>query len=543
MSMDSTQELQSALHFLESGPPEKCVSACNEILAENPGLIQALYLRGCATFQTGDLEQSVSDLGLVYDHHPEHLHAAYYFGRSLGAAGRLEEALMPLQAALGESELELHAHYELATCLTRLRRRPEAIDHYQIILGLQPGNAQVTANLAAVLERENRLDEAESWTGKALLMNPANETAQMTRATLDRRSGKFPQAAQRLRDLITGIDNPVNRSIAWNQLGQCLEGQEDWNEAFNAFSESNRILKTHHAGSRPDPRSPHSLQTLTQIQTWLGKKPITGWNEPGIRDPGGFAFLVGFPRSGTTLLDRMLSAHPDIEVLEEKGLFSPLHQDWSEPGTLEALAGVSDAQIMDAREIYRREMSRHRQHPQRPLVIDKLPLNLAYLFLIHRLFPAAPVLFLQRHPLDTCISCFFQAFELEASMAYFLDVQHTARYYDAVMQVATLSMDQVGNPLHRLSYEDLVADPKGQLEAVLKFLALEWNESVLDYRQQGGGESSNTPSYQQVSQPLYTGSIGKWRHYSKQLESVLPLLQPWVRRFGYQESRTIESSR
>jgi len=541
--MDPAQELQSALHFLESGPPEKCVSTCNEVLAENPGLIQALYLRGCATFQTGDLEQSVSDLGIVYDHHPEHLHAAYYFGRSLRAAGQLEEALMPLQAALGESELEVHARYELATCLARLRRRPEAIDHCQAILGLQPGNAQVAANLASLLERENRLQEAEHWTDKTLLIDPANETAQMTRATLDRRSGKFPEAAQRLQNLITEIDHPVNRSIAWNQLGQCLECLEKWDEAFDAFSESNRILKAHHAGSRPDPRSTHSLQTLARIQTWLEKNPIKRWNEPGIRDPGGIAFLVGFPRSGTTLLDRMLSAHPDIEVLEEKSLFSSLHQDWSEPGTLEALAGVSDAQIMDAREIYRREMARHRHHPQRPLVIDKLPLNLAYLFLIHRLFPEAPVLFLQRHPLDACISCFFQTFELEASMAYFLDVQHTAQYYDAVMQVATLSMDQVGNPLHKLRYEDLVTSPKNQLESLLKFLTLEWNDSVLDYRQQRGKESSNTPSYQQVSQPLHTRSIGKWRHYSKQLESSLPLLQRWVQQFGYEESHTKKSNR
>jgi len=168
-------------------------------------------------------------------------------------------------------------------------------------------------------------------------------------------------------------------------------------------------------------------------------------------------------------------------------------------------------------------------------VIDKLPLNLAYLFLIYRLFPDAPILFLQRHPLDVCISCFFQAFELEASMAYFLDIQHTAQYYDAVMQVATLSMDQVGNPLHRLRYEDLVAEPKAELEAVLKFLALDWNNSMLDYRQHSDRESSNTPSYQQVSQPLHTRSIGKWRHYSNQLESSLPLLRPWVKHFGYEE--------
>ena len=531
--MDLPQALQQALHYLQSGPPEKCVRVCNEILAGNPGLIQAHYLRGCAAFQTGDIAQSAGDLEIVYANHPEHLHAAYYFGRSLRAVGRFEEALAPLQAALGENDLEVLARYELATCLARLRRRSEAIDHYQVILSLQPGNAQVAANLASLLERENRLDEAESWAGTALLLDPANETAQMTRATLDRRSGRYPQAAQRLQRLITTIDNPINCSIAWNQLGQCLEGQGDWDEAFKSFSESNRILKSHHPGSRPDPRGPHGLQTLARIQAWLKGNPMADWNGSAPHETGGIAFLVGFPRSGTTLLDRMLSVHPDIEVLEEKSLFSVLHQDWSEPGTLEALANVVEAQLTDARETYRREMSRHRRQPRRPLVIDKLPLNLSYLFLIHRLFPEAPVIFLQRHPLDVCISCYFQAFELEASMAYFLDIPDTAQYYNAVMQVAALSMDQVDNPLHRLSYEDLVATPEDQLKALLNFLNLDWDDSMLKFPRQGGVDSSNTPSYQQVSQPLHTRSIGKWRHYAKYFESSLPILQPWVKFFGY----------
>jgi hypothetical protein len=85
-----------------------------------------------------------------------------------------------------------------------------------------------------------------------------------------------------------------------------------------------------------------------------------------------------------------------------------------------------------------------------------------------------------------------------------------------------------------LRYEDLVTFPKDQLKALLNFFALEWNDSMLEYRQQGGNQTSNTPSYQQVSQPLHTRSIGKWRLYSKQLEPALPLLQPWVKRFGYQ---------
>ena len=534
-----SNSLQTALYHLNSGAPAKCISICNEILSANPGLIQAHYLRGCAAAETGDIALSVGDLEIVNSNNPEHLHAAYYLGRSLRRAGRLEEALVPLQAAVPDSELGVPARYELATCLTLLRRRPEAIDHYNEILKRQPDNAQVAANLAALLERENRLDEAENWADLALTLAPDNETAMMVRATLDRRAGKFEKAANGLRKLIKEIGNPINRSIAWNQLGQCLEGRGDWQEAFNAFSESNLELGRHHPDARPDPRGPHSLETLTRIRTWLTTNPMDDWNVPVMPDCGEIAFLVGFPRSGTTLLDHMLRAHPDIEVLEEKSLFSALHQDWSRPGTLEALADVSDAQITDARKSYCREMSRHRRQPERPLVIDKLPLNLAYLFLIYRLFPEAKIILLQRHPMDVCISCFSQAFELAASMAYFLDLQKTAEYYDAVMQVAAMSLDQIGNPLHRLHYEDLVTAPRSQLEALANFLELESNDSMLDFRQQSGGETSNTPSYQQVSRPLHSGSVAKWRHYAKQLESSQSYLQPWVKRLGYQEQDNV----
>jgi len=535
MNTDLPRALQKAMRYLQSGPPEKCLLLCDEILAAQPGLIQALYLRGCAAFQTGDIGQAVSDLEIVYRSHPGHLHAAFHFGRCLLEANRLEEALEPLQAALGEKELAVQARYELAGCLARMRRRHEAIGHYRAILRLQPANAQVAANMATLLERENRLEEAAQWTARALQVDPANETAQMTRATLDRRSGNYPQAVQRLRALAARVGHPVNHSIVWNQLGQSLEGLEEWDQAFDAFRESNRLLQSHHPHSRPDPRGPHGMDTLSRIQAWLLEKPILDWKGYSGRDPGGIAFLVGFPRSGTTLLDHMLSAHPAIEVLEEKSLFSGIHQDWSQAGVLESLAEASEEKILDARGIYRRELSRHRLQPHRPLVIDKLPLNLNYLFLIYRLFPEAPVIFLQRHPLDVCLSCYFQAFELVASMAYFLDLGDTARYYDAVMQVARLSLDQVGNPLHLMRYEDLVAAPEDQLKALLAFLALEWDDSALNYRREGSSKTTNTPSYQQVTQPLHERSVGKWRHYQKQLEPCLAVLQPWIERYGYSE--------
>lgn len=119
MSTDLSQQLQQALDYLQSGQHADCLQLCNRILKHSPGLIQALYLRGCAAFQMGDLSLAVNDLGIVHRNHPQHLNAAYYFGRALRVAGRLEEALTPLQAALHEKNLEVHSRYELATCLAQ----------------------------------------------------------------------------------------------------------------------------------------------------------------------------------------------------------------------------------------------------------------------------------------------------------------------------------------------------------------------------------------------------------------------------------------
>ena len=143
--------------------------------------------------------------------------------------------------------------------------------------------------------------------------------------------------------------------------------------------------------------------------------------------------------------------------------------------------------------------------------------------------------------MDVCISCYFQAFELEASMGYFLDIEQTAQYYDAVMQVAALSMDQVGNPIHQLRYEDLVTGPQDQLAVLADFLALKGHDSMLEFGRQVESETSNTPSYQQVSQPLHSRSIEKWRQYSIQLQSSRSVLQPWMDRFGYKETDIVEN--
>jgi hypothetical protein len=184
---------------------------------------------------------------------------------------------------------------------------------------------------------------------------------------------------------------------------------------------------------------------------------------------------------------------------------------------------------------YFEELDRHLDGDRRDaLVVDKLPLNAVRAGLIHRMFPNAKFLFALRHPCDSVLSCFMQRFGLNNAMAQFLDLGDAARYYDKVMSLwmqyrAVLPLD-----VHTLRYEDLVRDFRTTIGDVLDFLALDWDDSVFDYIDTAKKRGKiNTPSHDQVIQPLYSRASGRWRKYEDQMKPVLPLLLPWAERFGY----------
>jgi hypothetical protein len=198
------------------------------------------------------------------------------------------------------------------------------------------------------------------------------------------------------------------------------------------------------------------------------------------------------------------------------------------------LPRCSRTQLGEARRAYWQELDRHLAPGFAGLVVDKLPMNMLGLPLIHSLFPGALVIFAQRHPADAVLSGFMQSFVLNDTMASFLDIHDAADLYDAAMSAFTRARDHVGLRVHTSVYERLVEDPEGSLRALVDLLGLEWQDELLDHqrtaRQRG---AIVTPSYDQVVRPLSRAPSGRWRRYRKQLEPVLSVLLPWAQRLGY----------
>ncbi|HET6564118.1 MAG TPA: sulfotransferase [Xanthomonadales bacterium] len=526
-------QLQLAAQYLQRGESQACQDVCTGLLAHDPQLIPAFNLRGLALAQAGNHAGAVIDLARVWPKQPQNTQAALWLGRMYRLQGEYQYALAPLQAAVAEKALEVEARYELAQVLTRLRQAEQARDQYQRLLQLQPAHVNARANLAFLLERANRLAEAGLMADQAIQADPDNFLAQLTKGTLLRRNGHPAEAILLLERCLQQDISITNRSICLNQLGQCLLAQKQYQAAMQRFEQGNALLRSHHPQGKAADDGSYGLATIARLREWLDHHPPQNWS--GHPPQGGLTpvFMVGFPRSGTTLMDQALSAHPSVEVLEEFEFLDAVRHDWVDGDGLLKLPEMNRDQVNAARQTYLGELSKRRKSPGRPVVIDKLPLNLVYLFLVHRLFPDARILFMLRDPRDACLSCFMQTFDLQGAMPYFLDLRQTAVYYDAVMSLAQQSLAVIENPVYLQRYEHLVEDFEAGLRKITQFLGLPWSEEILQYRQKAAQKMIDTPSYQQVTLPLYRDAIGRWRHFEEQIEPLQALLGPWVEHFGY----------
>jgi hypothetical protein len=333
--------------------------------------------------------------------------------------------------------------------------------------------------------------------------------------------------ARRLLALQSSTTTPTR----WHKLMTRIEDTlGDPDAAFAAAEAMNRSMPDYDDWRRTAAEELDALRVLAAQMTpeWAaGLRPLEA------AEPAHQAFIIGFPRSGTTLLDTFLRGHPDTEVLEEIPMVAEIERI---TGPVSALPDCSQEQLRNSRTAYLAERERHVPPGFHGTVIDKLPLNMLAAPLFHCVFPQAPMLFAQRHPCDCVLSCFMQAFALSPAMACFLTIEDAAQFYDLAMTIWTKSCDMLPLNVYTIVYEQLVEQPEATLRPAIQFLGLDWRAELLDHRQTARSRGRiDTPSYDQVTQPLTRAPVGRWRRYEKHLESVLPLLLPWAERLGYSD--------
>jgi Flp pilus assembly protein TadD len=394
---------------------------------------------------------------------------------------------------------------------------------YRQALAAAPRDVEVLHELALLYERIGRLEAMAALLESAEQAGIAKNRLAFAWATLEQRRGRAEDALKLLAE-----GDAASDAIRWYRLKSRIQDSlGNSPEAFEAATAMNRASPAFDEWRRGGLRYREQLRSFAEAitQSWATTLPVL----PAMAEAP--VFLVGFPRSGTTLLDTFLMGHPQIMVIEER----PLLFNSTQPiGSMDSLTNADPGELRQMRETYLRLLGDEAGGSASETIVDKFPLNMVAAPLIHCLFPGARMLFVKRHPCDSVLSGFMQAFVANLGMASFLDIEDAGDFYDACMTVWAASAEELPLNTHSVCYEELVAEPEATLRPVIEFLGLRWDDRLLDHQRTARlrGPIPNT-SYDQVTQPLTESPVYRWRRYREQLEPVLPRLLPWAERLGY----------
>ena len=275
----------------------------------------------------------------------------------------------------------------------------------------------------------------------------------------------------------------------------------------------------------------------TRLAEYFRHADAAAWRGSGVAPERVHVFLVGFPRSGTTLLGQVLASHPDVQTMEERTcLMDSAHEFFGSGAGLDRLAALSEAELDHWRACYWQRVAENGAAPLKPVFVDKMPLNLVFLPLIAKLFPDARILFALRDPRDVVLSCFRRRFAMNAGMYEFTRLDQAAAYYGAVMRLMQVYSEKLALPIFEARHESLVADFAGEAKRLCAFLGLDYRDEMGGFAGRAQSQNIDTPSSAQVAQGLSEAGVAQWRRYARELEPVFPVLAPFVARHGYPES-------
>lgn len=423
----------------------------------------------------------------------------------------------------------------LGDVLMRLGRYEEALNCFDRTLKLDPEQIRAHGFRADCLERLHRLDEARAAIEQALAVDPDHPEVLAHKAGLAQRSGDDAQAREILESLSSrdGLYDDLKLSVH-QQLGIVLDRLGNHEAAFTQFEAANQVGK--HIARHVDPVGMFGPTWVDMISRWVEEADWTPAQPAADPQPRTHAFLVGFPRSGTTLLGQILSAHSAITTVDEQPLLQPfLNRFARDRAALDSLENATPETLEQERKAYDAALLRYEPGAAESIVsVDKMPLYSAALGPTRFLFPESRFIVVVRDPRDAVLSCFMQNFQPNPAMARFLELESSVAYYQQVMDVVIQYLEAFPEQIHLVRYEDVVSDLRAAVTPVFEHLGLSWEDGVNEYHEKARESAITTPSYRQVTQPLYSDAAGRWTGYRPQLEPFLERLQPYAERFGYE---------
>ena len=483
------------------------------LVSKNPSSLS--YLRSLATTQglAKHRKEAVDSWETVVRRSPQSTPDLIELGRAYLADSQAQRAIQVSERILKMDQRNVDAHMLAAMAHSELGRAELAEDHLNRVLSVQPNNPIAIASLGLAMQEQGRFDDARVPLKKSIEIWPSNGLAHYALI----RSQKLKDADREILDAMQsevvkpGLD-PLHAAYLRYALGKGFEDLAEYESSYNNYREANRLAYSYWLAYRPWNRDRYKFNFDRTIEVF-DKSRIASLQptEPVSSRP---LFVVGMIRSGTTLVEQILSSHPEIVAAGEQTFWHEHAGRIFDPAS--GLVDVKEAaKVVDD---YLSLLNQFSTNSAR--VTDKLPHNYALIGLIKAAIPEAKFVHIQRNPLDNCLSIFTTAYQRPP--AFTLDPSNIVFAYQQYQRLMSHWRNQLStDDLFEVHYEDLIRDRNSITKAMIAFTGLEWSEDCLHHEK--NSRSVHTPSTWQVRQPIYSSSIERWRHYEPWLEEFSAL--------------------
>jgi tetratricopeptide (TPR) repeat protein len=513
--------LRQGFALLNAGQPGQASECARRLLGAKPDLVEGHFLVGLIALEMKQHWTAVSAFGSVTKLREDHAAAWAQLARLFmiaGQPGRADKALANAVRHNDDTPLVLDL---IGAVYTLLGDEEEASTWIRRALERQPKNVNYLVNLASNRMFLGRIDAAEELLNEALSLAPENPNAHwllssVARAT-DRRHVDVLKGLVENAKLGPGKQSPRSLAFLCYALGKELEDLEAWAEAFDAFARGAAARRTTIDFDEAAEIEMYAAFADLFTAEWLDE------SAGGCDDPSPI-FVVGQPRTGTTLVERVITSHSRVHSAGELKQFGQCVRrlaDYREPrrhsAKLATMAAGIDGETLGKAYL----ATTAKMRGDLPRFVDKLPPNYLYIPLILKALPNAKIVHVTRDPMDACFASFKQLFADAYPHSY--DQEEMARHHARYYHLVTRWRERFPGRFLDIAYEDTAADLEPNARLLTEFLELPWEDACLHFHQQAAAVT--TASAVQVRQPAHTRSIGRWRRYEKQLEPMRRALE------------------
>ena len=424
------------------------------------------------------------------------------------------------------------ANYNLGNFYFSINNLKNAEKYFLEAIRLQPKHFYPYNNLFQLYDRSNNLVKLEKLIYEIIKIFGKTDSVNFLIGIFEFRKKNYNKVTQILKSVIIDNKDFQRNILKENILGKSYDFIGLYQEAFDCFSKSNLIIEN--SNKKFDKKKyTHLIKKRLETISSISVNNVFAKIQDDYDDP---VFLIGFPRSGTTLLDTILSTNNSLKVIEEKSLVDEVivELDKTLKNDISKLNEIDENKINQLRNLYFKKRNSLIPFDSKLTYIDKLPLNIIHAAELNKIFPKAKFIFVLRNPYDVILSCFMQPFIPNDAMSNFYDLKSTSELYDLVMNLWLKYQELLNLNFHTIKYEDVVNNFDKTLKQLVSFLNITWSEEFKNFHKNVNNRRIiNTPSYNQVNLPIYKKSISRWENYQKYFSDSRLLIEKWVKIFNY----------